>query len=73
MMVEEKISQGAVLTEANILGKLKAITTKKVGSPQDWVIEDDVALTSSKSYTYNIAELLENVKAELNWEKTPSA
>ena len=45
---------------------LNAINAKKVGSPQDWVIEDDVALTSSKSYTYNIAELLENVKAEFN-------
>ncbi len=44
---------------------MKSYKYKKVGLPQDWVIEDDVALTSSKSYTYNIAELLENVKNKI--------
>ena len=74
MMVEEKINRGAILTEANILGKLKAINAKNVGTPQNWDTENKTELPSSvmDTYTYNIAELLENVKTELNWEKTPS-
>ena len=37
---------------------------KKVGSPRARGIDNDVALTPDETYTYNIAELLENVKDE---------
>ena len=66
MMVEERINQNPILTEANILGRLSSANAKKVGSPNARDIEDDVALTHDETYTYNIAELLENVKTVFN-------
>ena len=49
-------------------GCIKCYKCKKVGTPQNWDTENKTELPSSvmDTYTYNIAELLENVKAEFN-------
>ncbi len=65
-VVEERINQNPILVEANVLGRLKGLNAKKVGSPQGRGIENEVALSSSETYEYNIAHLLANVKSEFD-------
>lgn len=62
-VVEARKNQGAVLTEANIIGKLHAINAKKIGKPQAQVGKKNaVALASSSLFDYSVADLLNDVK-----------
>lgn len=50
--------------QAEILGRLYAINAKKVGTPNVQVTQNGVALAYDVAYTYNVAQFLEDVKAE---------
>lgn len=62
LIVEERVNQDPILAEAEILGRLYAINTKKVDHQRSGVANNSVARLQGKVYTYNIAELLKNVK-----------
>lgn len=66
LVVEERVNQNPILAEANVLGRLHALNAKKVGPPHGRDIKNDVALASSETYMYSIAELLGNVKTEFD-------
>ena len=60
-VVQARKNQGAVLTEANILGKLHAANAKKIEKPHAQVVKNKT-LTRSPLFSYNIADILEDVK-----------
>lgn len=62
-VIEERKNQNPILAEAKIYGKLHGVNAKKIGEPPARGIEDDVALTGSSAYVYNIAQFLEDVKS----------
>lgn len=60
-VIEERINQNPVLAEMNVLGKLHAANAKKI-SPPNARGGNAVALTHGGTYTYSIADFLQNVK-----------
>ena len=66
-VIEARKNQGAILTEANVIGKLHAMNAKKIGKPQAQVgTNSTVALTSSSLFNYSVANLLNDVKNEFD-------
>lgn len=66
-VVESRKNQGAILTEANIIGKLHAINAKKIGKPHAQVgTNSTVALTHSSLFGYSVADLLNDVKGDFD-------
>lgn len=61
-VVEARKNQGAILTEANVIGKLHAMNAKKIGKPHAQAGGNSTALTSSSLFGYNVADLLNDVK-----------
>ena len=68
-VVESRKNQGAILTEANILGKLHAVNAKKIGKPNAKVgAINTVARANSSLFEYSVSDLLNDVK--LNFDDT---
>ena len=65
-VVESRKNQGAILTEANVIGKLHAMNTKKIGKPHAQVSGNGTALASSSLFGYSVADLLNDVKNEFD-------
>ena len=65
-VIEERVNQNPILVEAEVLGKLRAINAKKIGTPNAQVTKNGVALTYDVAYTYKIAQFLEDVKVEFD-------
>ena len=66
-VVEARKNQGAILTEANVIGKLHAMNAKKIGQPRVQVgTIGTVALTGSSLFDYSVANLLNDVKNEFD-------
>ena len=65
-VVEARKNQGAILTQANVIGKLHAMNAKKIGKPHAQVDAHGNALTQSSLFTYSVADLLEDVKYEFD-------
>lgn len=63
-VVEARKNQGAILTEANVIGKLHAMNAKKIGKPHAQVGGNNTALTSSSLFAYSVADLLNDVKTD---------
>lgn len=61
-VVESRKNQGAILTEANVIGKLHAMNAKKIGKPHAQAGGNNTALTSSSLFGYSVADLLNDVK-----------
>ena len=61
-VVEARKNQGAILTEANVIGKLHAMNAKKIGKPHAQAGGNSTALTSSSLFAYSVADLLNDVK-----------
>ena len=65
-MIEERKNRDPILVEAEVIGKLHAVNAKKIGTPHARVAQNSVALTRSVTYTYNVAQFLEDVKSEFD-------
>ncbi|MGM9550389.1 MAG: hypothetical protein ACI3V5_11190 [Faecousia sp.] len=66
-VVESRKNQGAILTEANILGKLHAVNAKKIGKPNAKVgANNTVARANSSLFEYSVADLLNDVKLDFD-------
>ncbi len=61
-VIEERVNQNPILSEAKIVGRLHAINAKKISSPQGRGATNGVALASSEAYSYSVSEFLQNVK-----------
>ena len=65
-VVEARKNQGAIFTEANVLGRLYGVNANKISSPHAQATDSaGVALTTG-SFAYNVADLLKDVKHEFN-------
>ncbi len=65
-VVEERINQPLALTEMNVVGKLRGVNVKKVGSSQAQTTPKGIAFTEHETYTYNIAQFLDDVKSDFD-------
>jgi len=66
-VVEARKNQGAILTEANVIGKLHAINAKKIGKPRVQAGTNSTnALAGSSLFAYSVADLLNDVKYEFD-------
>ena len=63
-VIESRKNQGAILTEANVIGKLHAVNAKKIGSPHAQAARNPGPLATSDLFLYSVADLLNDVKAE---------
>jgi hypothetical protein len=65
-VVESRKNVGAILTEANVIGKLHAMNAKKIGTPHAQVSGNNTALTRSSLFRYSVADMLNDVKTDFN-------
>lgn len=62
-IIEERKNQGAVLTAANVLGRIHAVNAKKIATPKHQATSS-AALPQGSLFEYKITDLLNDVKGD---------